>query len=83
MPTYGYKCENCDHTFEAFQRITEDPISACEKCGGPVKRLIFPVGIVFKGSGFHVNDYGKYGKKSTSKDSKETAETKTPVEAKS
>ena len=59
MPTYGYRCADCDHTFEVFQRITDEPVAACEKCGGPVKRVVFPVGIVFKGSGFHVNDYRK------------------------
>jgi len=59
MPTYGYRCADCDHTFEVFQRMADDPVAACEKCGGPVKRVVFPVGIVFKGSGFHVNDYRK------------------------
>jgi len=57
MPTYGYRCTKCEHTFEVFQSIKDDPISVCEKCGGKVKRLVFPVGIAFKGSGFHINDY--------------------------
>ena len=74
MPTYEYECKDCGHRFEAFQRITDDPISACEKCGGRVSKVFHPVGIVFKGSGFHVNDYpssGNGGKKSESKDSKD------------
>ena len=59
MPTYGYRCTRCNHTFEVFQKITDEPIKECEKCKGEVKRMLFPVGIVFKGSGFHVNDYRK------------------------
>ena len=56
MPTYGYECTACKHRFEVFQRITEEPVKVCEKCGSPVHRLMYPVGIVFKGSGFYVND---------------------------
>lgn len=57
MPTYGYKCTECNHSFEVFQRITESPLTECRKCKGRLKKLLYPVGIVFKGSGFHVNDY--------------------------
>lgn len=57
MPTYAYKCKACAHEFETIQRITEQPLSECPKCKGEIARLLFPVGIVFKGSGFHVNDY--------------------------
>lgn len=58
MPTYVYECSQCNLTFEAEQRITEDPLRDC-RCGssGTVKRLIQPVGVMFKGSGFHINDY--------------------------
>ena len=59
MPTYGYQCRSCGHQFEAFQKITDAAISACEKCGAAVKKLLYPVGIQFKGSGFHVNDYAQ------------------------
>lgn len=76
MPTYEYQCESCEHRFEIFQRITEEPIKKCEKCGGPVHKIIFPVGIMFKGSGFHVNDYPKNGKVESSSDkSKTTSDT--------
>ncbi|MHB0999669.1 MAG: FmdB family zinc ribbon protein [Armatimonadota bacterium] len=57
MPTYGYQCTKCNHTFEVFQKITDDPLTKCEQCEGELKKLLYPVGIVFKGSGFHVNDY--------------------------
>jgi len=57
MPTYEYQCTSCGHCFEAFQRITEEPLSSCPKCGKPVKRLIGGgAGIIFKGSGFYTTD---------------------------
>ena len=62
MPTYGYECTRCKEKFETFQKITDDPLTIHEECGGELRRLLYPVGIVFKGPGFHVNDYGKSGK---------------------
>ena len=58
MPTYVYECSKCNDQFEVEQRITENPLDSC-RCGstGTVKRLIQPVGVMFKGSGFHINDY--------------------------
>jgi len=70
MPTYEYQCTTCDHRFEVFQRITDDPVTSCARCGAPVRRLLFPVGIVFKGPGFHVNDYGKSGSSTSGGNSK-------------
>ena len=61
MPHYDYKCAKCGHIFEARQKITEEPLKHCPRCQGPVKRLISPAGIVFKGSGFHVTDYRDKG----------------------
>lgn len=58
MPTYVYECSSCSDVFEVEQRITESPLNECA-CGskGTVKRLIQPVGVMFKGAGFHINDY--------------------------
>ena len=58
MPTYGYRCTACGTEFERFQKMSDPPVTDCD-CGatGTVKKLIFPVGIQFKGSGFYVNDY--------------------------
>jgi len=56
MPIYEYRCENCGK-FEHSQKITDQPLIRCPKCGGQVQRLISRPGIVFKGSGFHVTDY--------------------------
>jgi putative FmdB family regulatory protein len=64
MPVYTYKCTNCDHRFEARQRFSDDPITECPVCGSPVRKVITPVGIVFKGSGFYVTD-NKNGKASS------------------
>ncbi len=59
MPTYGYQCTQCDNAFETVQKITADPLTTCDNCGGALRKKIFPVGIAFKGSGFYVNDYAK------------------------
>ena len=59
MPMYQYRCEKCNEEFEAKQSISDDPIKDCPKCKGSVYRVIAPVGISFKGNGFHVNDYQK------------------------
>ncbi|HEY8741128.1 MAG TPA: FmdB family zinc ribbon protein [Candidatus Dormibacteraeota bacterium] len=55
MPTYGYRCEK-GHEIEVFQRITDEPLAKCQKCGAPVRRIFYPVGIVFKGPGFYKTD---------------------------
>ncbi|MDH4153220.1 MAG: transcriptional regulator [Nitrospira sp.] len=57
MPTYEYQCDSCLHRFEVKQSIKDDPLSACERCGKAVRRLISSPGIMFKGSGWYVTDY--------------------------
>ena len=81
MPTYDYKCLECDHTFEEFQKITENPLENCPECGGKIKRLIGPgAGPIFKGSGFYQTDYksssGKKDTKELSRDNKATEQAK-------
>lgn len=56
MPTYEYKCEECGIVFERFQHFSEDPLKTCPECTGMVRRVIKPVGIIFKGKGFYVTD---------------------------
>lgn len=58
MPIYEYRCDK-GHTFEVMQRMSEDPLSACESCGAPAQRVFHPVAVHFKGSGFYNTDYGK------------------------
>jgi putative FmdB family regulatory protein len=63
MPTYEYRCPQ-GHTFELFQRMSDDPPESCEVCGeSPVERLLFAPPIHFKGSGFYSTDYGRRGRK--------------------
>lgn len=64
MPIYEYRCPN-GHTFEMFQRFADAPIEVCQECGtGPVEKILFPVAVHFKGSGFYATDYGRAGQKS-------------------
>jgi len=56
MPIYLYECDSCGLRFEKLQRMTEEPLSDCPECDGQVHRVIQPVGIIFKGSGFYVTD---------------------------
>jgi putative FmdB family regulatory protein len=59
MPTYEYECKTCGHQFEAFQSMSDAPLSSCEKCGKDVRRMINGgMGVIFKGSGFYVTDKG-------------------------
>lgn len=57
MPTYVYACEACGKQFEQFQSFKDDPLTVC-RCGveGKVRRVIQPAGVVFKGSGWYIND---------------------------
>ncbi|HUZ84292.1 MAG TPA: FmdB family zinc ribbon protein [Gaiellales bacterium] len=61
MPIYEYRCDN-GHTFDVIQKFADEPLSACEECGAPARRVLHPVAIHFKGSGFYSTDYGR-GKK--------------------
>ena len=56
MPTYEYACTSCGNRFEIFQRIDDDPVTVCEACGGALRKVFHPAGIVFKGSGFYATD---------------------------
>lgn len=56
MPLYEYQCQDCGVRFERRQSINEEPAKVCPECSGEVHRLIQPVGIIFKGSGFYVTD---------------------------
>jgi len=57
MPTYGYRCGTCGHEFEIQQRITAQPLVECPKCGGKLSKMLYPAGIIFKGSGYYTTDY--------------------------
>jgi putative FmdB family regulatory protein len=63
VPIYEYRCPN-GHTFEVFQKMSDPPVEVCAICGaGPVEKILFPVAVHFKGSGFYSTDYGKGARK--------------------
>jgi len=56
VPTYEYECTQCHRRYEVVQRFTDPPLETCEACGGKLKRIYSPVGVVLKGSGFYSTD---------------------------
>jgi putative FmdB family regulatory protein len=74
VPIYEYRCPN-GHTFELFQRMADAPPEGCVVCAaGPVEKVLFPVAVHFKGSGFYSTDYGR-GSRKASKDGEPAATT--------
>ena len=71
MPTYQYVCTECGGQLEAVQKFTDDPLTVHEDCGGRLRKVFSPVGIVFKGSGFYKTDSRSSGSSSSSSSSKE------------
>ncbi len=68
MPIYEYRCPN-GHTFEMFQRMSDAPAETCEACGAsPVEKILFPVAVHYKGSGFYSTDYGRGSRKPSGKE---------------
>jgi len=79
VPIYEYRCPN-GHTFELFQKMSDPPADACVTCGaGPVEKLLFPVAVHFKGSGFYSTDYGSR-KSKAAKDSETSSSGEKSVE---
>src|SRR5882724_3714182 len=56
VPTYTYTCTSCNDVVELRQSFTDPPLTTCEQCGGTLRKIIHPVGIVFKGSGWYITD---------------------------
>ena len=69
MPTYQYTCTDCGEPIEALQKFTDEPLTVCAACGGRLRKVFSPVGIVFKGSGFYRTD----SRKSASSDASSSA----------
>ena len=92
MPTYEYQCKTCNHRFEIWQKMTDEPLNICPECGSHIRRVLFPAGIVFKGSGFYKTDHngnaasanGHNGQAAKSEDAASSGESKkkTPNEGK-
>ncbi len=73
MPTYEYRCKDCDHRFEIQQSFTDDALTSCPECGGALKKVFGNVGITFKGSGFYKTD-SRSGSSSSSSSSSDKAD---------
>jgi putative FmdB family regulatory protein len=81
MPIYEYKCEN-GHVFDVMQKMSEDPLTACVECSAPVKKVLQPVSISFKGSGFYSTDYKGDAPKTEAKKNGGSEEKGAPAEKK-
>jgi putative FmdB family regulatory protein len=73
MPIYEYRCVK-GHEFEAFQSMSEDPISKCMECGAAAERVLSAPAVHFKGSGFYTTDYARKGKKAADSGSSSSSE---------
>jgi putative FmdB family regulatory protein len=78
MPIYEYKCAN-GHVFDVIQKMSDEPLSECQECGAAAERVLHPVAVHFKGSGFYNTDYGRKkggGNGAGSDGAKETSDSK-------
>ena len=76
MPLYEYKCSECGSVFEVLQKVSEQPLKKCIKCGGLVKKLVSSPAIQFKGSGWYVTDYAQKKDRSNGKEKSALPKTK-------
>lgn len=83
MPTYEYACMSCGRHTEAVQSFSDEPLRDCPHCGGPLKKVFHPVGIVLKGSGFYSTDNRGSRSKGAAEPKKDTASESKTTETKS
>ena len=81
MPTYQYTCTDCGEPIEAVQKFTDDPLTVCAACGGRLRKVFSPVGIVFKGSGFYRTDSRNGSATADAKKDKQSGEAKTTADS--
>lgn len=83
MPIYEFKCSKCNSVFEVIQKVDAPALKKCLKCGAPVRKIISPSALQFKGSGWYITDYAKKDKKkSEPKETKKTEATPAKKEEK-
>jgi len=80
MPTYEYLCQTCSHRFETWQKMTDEPLTVCPECGKHIRRVLYPAGIVFKGSGFYKTDHGNGALPASNGESKKAESTGTEAQ---
>ena len=83
MPIYGYRCSNCGHEFEIQQRMSDEPLKVCPQCQGKLTKMLYPTGVIFKGSGFYSTDYKASGKPASSNGSESGSEGKSDTKPES
>ena len=81
VPTYDYRCDRCERTFEVRQRISEEPLTNCDRCGGPIRRLLSAAPFILKGGGWYVTDYPSEGRKKGMEAEKKSSGDPTPSAA--
>lgn len=82
LPTYEYACTGCGYQFEVVHSAKETPAISCASCGGTTRKVFFPARVIFKGSGWHITDYGRHGEKNANGKSSDTnAEAKSEEKA--
>ena len=59
MPLYEYECDDCGHRFERIRKFSDPPLTTCPECDGPIRKLLSPPAIQFKGTGWYVTDYAR------------------------
>src|SRR5215203_4120125 len=83
MPIYEYECRKCKAHVEAFQKLSDKPLTKCRKCGGKLEKQISASAIQFKGSGWYVTDYANKTTKSDKSESESVPETKSETKSES
>jgi len=90
MPIYGYRCRSCGNELEVLQKMSDPPLKTCPKCSGELTKILYPVGVIYKGSGYYSTDYksGKAASKAASNGAKSdssdgSGESKPATESKS
>jgi putative FmdB family regulatory protein len=81
VPTYDYRCDRCERTFEIRQRISAEPLTACDRCGGPIRRLLSAAPFILKGGGWYVTDYPSAGRKKGMEAEKKSSDDAAPSSA--
>ena len=82
MPIYEYRCTQCGEVFEAFQKITDEPLTQCKFCSSRVEKLISQSSFQLKGSGWYLTDYAKRSSSGSAEKPKTGVESEKPVESK-
>ena len=75
MPIYEYECSECGHRVEVLQKVSDSPLTQCQKCEGKVERLVSSPAIQFKGTGWYITDYARKGQRSSERSTTEEVST--------